>query len=558
MFPQMDSIHLEAAFNCCDRDIDKTSSVLLEEQTYFDEQLRIRGSNGEDDQEPSDDEDDSYDESDGDECSEHHLYHDETESSLEEPSLVDSAASLTIADSHQPTSTPSSTTTPTTTTTSTSTMTRSKTLTRSMHYPDSAKNREALLASQIFAEADGAVNDLLASQFKIDENTYHLEVPENVTTDSRNSLAADLNLLGALDLKASLLISAECFGSDLVPVEVDRDTTQLHQDKEETEEQEEERKEEKDEKEEKEGDGEEGEAEGEEGEEGEAKGEEGYATVGAEVNEELPESKQEESEQDSKQVTGAEVKPRFIPKRKMRTKDQNQNVNFVLPSQQQQLKQSIMVNINRSSYTGSSSDSEFDIPITSSSVPSKSRYNPPDRSDITYDLEPQRRYLLKSSELFIPDLMPRTENIVSVQRVVQPRLAARFLRRWKRFKKKYGEDSLEAQPIIGFHGTAPGNVNSIIRWGLVIPKWYKIGINMFKSNGAIYGKGIYLGADSGTSLSYCRGGGKMFVVAALPGRRSERSGNYAGYDSVHSGSVLVMYRQSQVLPLYLVSMSRRR
>eukprot|EP01102_Stenamoeba_stenopodia_P009310 TRINITY_DN2748_c0_g1_i2.p1 TRINITY_DN2748_c0_g1~~TRINITY_DN2748_c0_g1_i2.p1 ORF type:complete len:410 (-),score=137.07 TRINITY_DN2748_c0_g1_i2:690-1919(-) len=402
MFPQMDSIHLEAAFNCCDRDIDKTSSVLLEEQTYFDEQLRIRGSNGEDDQEPSDDEDDSYDESDGDECSEHHLYHDETESSLEEPSLVDSAASLTIADSHQPTSTPSSTTTPTTTTTSTSTMTRSKTLTRSMHYPDSAKNREALLASQIFAEADGAVNDLLASQFKIDENTYHLEVPENVTTDSRNSLAADLNLLGALDLKASLLISAECFGSDLVPVEVDRDTTQLHQDKEETEEQEEERKEEKDEKEEKEGDGEEGEAEGEEGEEGEAKGEEGYATVGAEVNEELPESKQEESEQDSKQVTGAEVKPRFIPKRKMRTKDQNQNVNFVLPSQQQQLKQSIMVNINRSSYTGSSSDSEFDIPITSSSVPSKSRYNPPDRSDITYDLEPQRRYLLKSSELFIP------------------------------------------------------------------------------------------------------------------------------------------------------------
>jgi len=67
--------------------------------------------------------------------------------------------------------------------------------------------------------------------------------------------------------------------------------------------------------------------------------------------------------------------------------------------------------------------------------------------------------------------------------------------------------------------TNAGNVKSIIKWGLVIPKWYKIGkpsplsahwnilnrsygegVNMFRSNGSLYGEGIYLGDNASTSF----------------------------------------------------------
>jgi hypothetical protein len=124
-----------------------------------------------------------------------------------------------------------------------------------------------------------------------------------------------------------------------------------------------------------------------------------------------------------------------------------------------------------------------------------------------------------------------------------------------RFKKKYKK--LKCEPIIGYHGTRPQNISSIVNKGLLVP-----GSKGFEhaTDPGFYGRGIYLSPDAGMSISYCRGGGSLIVCAVLMGKAYKCPGIMmgaklkSGFDSHISpcGSELILFDAAQVLPLYVI------
>eukprot|EP01102_Stenamoeba_stenopodia_P001165 TRINITY_DN11010_c0_g1_i1.p1 TRINITY_DN11010_c0_g1~~TRINITY_DN11010_c0_g1_i1.p1 ORF type:complete len:397 (+),score=72.78 TRINITY_DN11010_c0_g1_i1:67-1257(+) len=131
---------------------------------------------------------------------------------------------------------------------------------------------------------------------------------------------------------------------------------------------------------------------------------------------------------------------------------------------------------------------------------------------------------------------------VAIENVLNNHLARKFVRQWVIFRGQYGENSKEATPVLGFHGTKFKNIPTILNTGLMVP-----GGKEEVVNGSVGGVGIYLGKRPMTSKNYAEKG-RMLACAALPGR--EGKGPEA--DSHTILDVMIFYNSDQVLPLYLV------
>ena len=167
---------------------------------------------------------------------------------------------------------------------------------------------------------------------------------------------------------------------------------------------------------------------------------------------------------------------------------------------------------------------------------------------LPYDPTPQRAYLSYTQRNI--DIMSVQSFGSSIRNVVNPRLAERFYNRLLKFQSKYGVDSKEAKAVLAFHGTGAHNVESIAEKGLIIPGWFN-GIK--KANGSVYGTGIYCSPSASYAASYASGG-KVFVLAVLLGKTTTGS-NKLFHDSriAISDQIWVIFRPSQVLPLYVIS-----
>lgn len=167
---------------------------------------------------------------------------------------------------------------------------------------------------------------------------------------------------------------------------------------------------------------------------------------------------------------------------------------------------------------------------------------------LPYDPTPQRAYLSYTQRNI--DIMSVQSFGSSIRNVVNPRLAERFYNRLLKFQSKYGVDSKEAKAVLAFHGTGAHNVESIAEKGLIIPGWFN-GIK--KANGSVYGTGIYCSPSASYAASYASGG-KVFVLAVLLGKTTTNS-NKLFYDSriAISDQIWVIFRPSQVLPLYVIN-----
>eukprot|EP01102_Stenamoeba_stenopodia_P002289 TRINITY_DN1208_c0_g1_i3.p1 TRINITY_DN1208_c0_g1~~TRINITY_DN1208_c0_g1_i3.p1 ORF type:complete len:500 (-),score=150.10 TRINITY_DN1208_c0_g1_i3:109-1608(-) len=138
---------------------------------------------------------------------------------------------------------------------------------------------------------------------------------------------------------------------------------------------------------------------------------------------------------------------------------------------------------------------------------------------------------------------------VRVEKVLNPVLLARFMRRWNYFKTIYPFDERKNTPIIVYHGTASCNKDGIVSKGFLIG-----GKGVHKANGSAYGSGIYCSELGTVAQGYSQG--LTFVCAALLGR-SNRGGSCRWpvyYDSnyISSASYIVLYNPSQILPLYAI------
>jgi len=111
--------------------------------------------------------------------------------------------------------------------------------------------------------------------------------------------------------------------------------------------------------------------------------------------------------------------------------------------------------------------------------------------------------------------------VTEVDRVVDSKLATRFIRylndlqkarlyscsdsslslfrRWKKFKKKYGNDSAESQSVIGFYSSDSVALQAIIKKGFSSSRGYQK--NPKSPGGRLYGKGVHLGIDPKVSGS---------------------------------------------------------
>jgi diadenosine tetraphosphate (Ap4A) HIT family hydrolase len=171
------------------------------------------------------------------------------------------------------------------------------------------------------------------------------------------------------------------------------------------------------------------------------------------------------------------------------------------------------------------------------------------------------RYLPNSQILeFMEDGIKRNNvKIARIENILKPELVVRFEKRWGELKVLRGQQL--AQPQIAYHGTAEGNIDSILDRGLLVPGMGEGTDVAHATDNGWWGKGIYLSPDSSLSIGYCRGGSKLLICSVLMGRpynvqaRMDGQGLKEGYDS-HidlSGKEWVIFNPAQVLPCYLIS-----
>jgi len=117
-------------------------------------------------------------------------------------------------------------------------------------------------------------------------------------------------------------------------------------------------------------------------------------------------------------------------------------------------------------------------------------------------LAPLLRWIIGTNRAHIRQLLltERIKGMITENQFVflssSPDKEARFqaLKKGIEVSKGKGKGS-----ILAWHGSATGNWHSILRTGLK-----NMSNSKYMENGAAYGQGIYLAADSGTSLGYCR------------------------------------------------------
>lgn len=139
----------------------------------------------------------------------------------------------------------------------------------------------------------------------------------------------------------------------------------------------------------------------------------------------------------------------------------------------------------------------------------------------------------------------KTSAIQSIYRVENPALKAVHeacrARMTKETRIVHGKD-VGANEKLVFHGTTREAAGSIIREGF---DTHRAG----SAHGTAYGAGIYVGTEARVSVTYCKpdstGTATMFLCSAL-------LGDTTGRDSQSGPNLFVVYREQQVLPLYII------
>jgi len=150
-----------------------------------------------------------------------------------------------------------------------------------------------------------------------------------------------------------------------------------------------------------------------------------------------------------------------------------------------------------------------------------------------------------------------------VENIIQADLVPRFERKWTELQAKYPDQKIE--PKLAWHGTADVSIDGIRRKGLLVPgKGNAIG---HLTDNGWWGKGIYVSPNPTYSMGYMRGGTRgLFLVSVLMGRSVELKQHERmdgkpvrdGFDShiAQNGQEYILFDESQVLPCYLLDISR--
>ena len=109
-------------------------------------------------------------------------------------------------------------------------------------------------------------------------------------------------------------------------------------------------------------------------------------------------------------------------------------------------------------------------------------------------------------------------------------------------------------PQLVYHGTQLSNFESILRYGLLVPnrrhpKNPEVPVTTVK-HGQIYGMGIYSSLEASLSVSYLSSTNTLLACAAVPQR------NKRGKMSNLHGNILVLTKESRIIPMFLVDFKR--
>eukprot|EP00747_Dinoflagellata_sp_TGD_P189194 gnl/TRDRNA2_/TRDRNA2_49194_c0_seq1.p1 gnl/TRDRNA2_/TRDRNA2_49194_c0~~gnl/TRDRNA2_/TRDRNA2_49194_c0_seq1.p1 ORF type:complete len:506 (+),score=60.12 gnl/TRDRNA2_/TRDRNA2_49194_c0_seq1:75-1592(+) len=132
-------------------------------------------------------------------------------------------------------------------------------------------------------------------------------------------------------------------------------------------------------------------------------------------------------------------------------------------------------------------------------------------------------------------------DLVRIENVCDQWLGRRFDQMWQEVKKKDKSNC----PLMLFHGTASGNMQSIIRRGLLIPGRTS-GIKV--ANGSAHGVGVYTARSPSLSLGYCRGHTQMLCCAGLTSAQSKLTAS-----TVCAGDAVVFFQESLTMPCFLLT-----
>ena len=105
-------------------------------------------------------------------------------------------------------------------------------------------------------------------------------------------------------------------------------------------------------------------------------------------------------------------------------------------------------------------------------------------------------------------------------------------------------------PRLAYHGTKLANINSILRYGFLVPNQIhpknKDAPIIQSINGQAHGKGIYCSTTVGYSMSYMQTTNTLLVCAILPSR------DVTGKIRSVYGNIIVLRKVDQIIPLFLV------
>ncbi|KAJ6456627.1 hypothetical protein C8R47DRAFT_1165204 [Mycena vitilis] len=140
----------------------------------------------------------------------------------------------------------------------------------------------------------------------------------------------------------------------------------------------------------------------------------------------------------------------------------------------------------------------------------------------------------------------------TVRWFVNAKLEARF----EAAKETLNSLNIDATEKNLFHGTADGNVESILKNGFYIPG---VTPGFRGTNGASCGVGVYLATSPATSLGYAQGASRMFMCRVITGRSTAkvcqkvpRPLGKNGFESWSGPGVYVVKYVELVVPRYVV------
>ena len=178
--------------------------------------------------------------------------------------------------------------------------------------------------------------------------------------------------------------------------------------------------------------------------------------------------------------------------------------------------------------------------------------------DVTYT---HNEYLTQPSQFIslrniIDECKVAGYRVNGVENVLRPNLAERFILTQQKIlnigKKYKTVKNFSSTPEIVYHGTAEGNLPSIVSKGLLMPGTENVRV----VNGSDYGAGIYVGTRPATSMGYSNTC-KLLVCALIPGMKvSALQANGRKYELYNGGNFYVIKNPNQLLPCWVVSLSQ--